>query len=573
MAAHPPAQPNSAPSPPPAHPAFVPSASTRDWLYSLPLPPGCTSQPEPQTPDDWALVEQYRLLVSGLVVLGEYERERQRREQRGEDPFATAWDPRTCSNPVVLAAVDSLVKDASLDSDPASARTSSLHPAAASTPETDAAYLGALSAVQAALGGSAAGVLRPRGSSPSAATTASSSRAPHHAHPHHSRPQPRSASSSSGSAAATAFHDDYSTSATSSIAGAPSFRLDPATGDMIASLPLSLSDLASLPSHAALNGGGHGGGAGLDLAHLDPSQIHPDGILADHLPLDLSGPASLPSLMGAIAELEQCVARLSLEANEARTLQKTLRMEMAARTGGAGAGAGAGGASAPGAARAAAKKKKRKAKKRAAAEASAAAAAAAAASSGASHEHEHEHDDEPDDELDDEHLHAPLTRDEALVSGLSGRADDCCSECGESHASAPPPPPAPQHAPASVIAGSAHRAVGVGAWEDGELMKALQSVSQLDRRADEYRERLRVLKEQIHHHAALADSLAAAPPSTNGHGVGARGALVQGRLAGEGVAEGLWPVDAEGAGEGEGDMYELDEEEEEEEEMSDEADE
>ncbi|GAA5945564.1 hypothetical protein JCM3775_002634 [Rhodotorula graminis] len=561
MAAAQPTDPD--PSPAPAHHhdldrhAFVPSPSTREWLYSLPLPPGCTTQPEPQTPEDWALVEQYRLLVNGLVVLGEYERERRRRESRGEDPFATAWDPRTCSNPVVLAAVDSLVKDAwpGLDTaSPAHAASSAPQAGTAATLETDAAYLGALSAVQAALGGSAAGVLRGRGSSPSTATTASShsSRAPHH-HPHQ-RPQARSSSSSS-SAAATTFHDDYSTPASSA---APSFRLDPATGDMIASLPLSLSDLASLPSHSALA--------------LDPSQIPADGILADHLPLDLSGPASLPSLMGAIAELEQCVARLSLEANEARTLQKTLRMEMAARTsGGGGAGAGA----APGAARAAAKKQKRKAKKRAAAEA-AAAATAAAASPGQPHEHEHdEHDDEHDDQPQ-----APMTRDEALVSGLSGRVDDCCSECGESHAAVPPHhagagagaatgpsalvPGSGAGSGASIIGEAAHRAVGVGAWEDGELMKALQSVSQLDRRADEYRERLRVLKEQIHHHAALADSLAAAPPSTNGHG---RGALVQSQLAGEGVAEGLWPVDAEG------DMYELDEEEEEEEEISDEADE
>lgn len=385
----------------------------------------------------------------------------------------------------MLAAVDSLVKDAWPNSpalhDPASAHAAAHapHPAVESTP--DAAYLSALSAVQAALGGSAAGVLRPRGSSPSGAPAAPS-RAPHH-HAHH-RPQPRSASSSS-SAAATTFHDDYSTSATSS--AAPSFRLDPATGDMIASLPLSLSDLASLPSHSGLAA----------LGDLDPAQIPPDGILADHLPLDLSGPASLPSLMGAIAELEQCVARLSLEANEARTLQKTLRLEMAARTAGRGrggaAGAGAGAGGGPGAARAAAKKQRRKAKKRAAAEAEASAAAAAAAAASSGSPHAREHGD--DDELDDEHAQAPLTRDEALVSGLSGRADDCCSECGESHAAAPP-----SHAPApasSVIAGSAHRALGVGAWEDGELMKALQSVSQLDRRADEYRERLRVLKVRL----------------------------------------------------------------------------
>lgn len=75
--------------------SFSPSPLTLDWLYSLPLPPGCPVQPFPQTSQDWALVEQYRLLCQGLTVMAEYERERSRRQQRGEDPDAQPWDPRS----------------------------------------------------------------------------------------------------------------------------------------------------------------------------------------------------------------------------------------------------------------------------------------------------------------------------------------------------------------------------------------------------------------------------------------------------------------------------------------------
>ncbi|BGP46941.1 hypothetical protein JCM10450v2_002793 [Rhodotorula kratochvilovae] len=426
--------------------AVVPSEETRAWLYSLPLPPGCTVQPEPQTSKDWVLVEQYRLLCQALAI------GRLNHQYAPPPPSEAAFPP-----PHPHHGHDS----------------STAHAA-------NAAYLGALSAVEAGLGGSAAGVLRHRGSSPS---PSSSSFASSRAHP--------------ASSSTTTTTLDYGTS----------IRLDPATGDVIASLPLSLADLASLPSHA-----------------LDPSQIPADGVLADHLPLDLSGPASLPSLMGAIAELEQCVARLSLEASEARSLQKTLRQEMAARTGAPGTSAGAG------------RKKKKKAKKGKKGGAAAAAAALELASAPAA------------TTADAHAVHhlapAPaMTRDEALVSGLSGRVDDCCSECGESHAALPP-----HHGGAvGEGGGDGEGGLGVRAWEDGELMKALQSVSMLDRRADEYRERLRVLKEQIHHHAALADALS---PSA---------------AAGEAGVEGLWPADEEG------EIYEIDEEEEEEEELDEEG--
>lgn len=57
---------------------FVPLPETISFLYSLPLPPGVTSQPQPQSQQDWALVEQYRLLCQSLTVLGDYERARRK---------------------------------------------------------------------------------------------------------------------------------------------------------------------------------------------------------------------------------------------------------------------------------------------------------------------------------------------------------------------------------------------------------------------------------------------------------------------------------------------------------------
>lgn len=57
---------------------YVPRPESIAFLYSLPLPPGVTSQPQPRTQQDWALVEQYRLLCQSLTVLGDYERARRK---------------------------------------------------------------------------------------------------------------------------------------------------------------------------------------------------------------------------------------------------------------------------------------------------------------------------------------------------------------------------------------------------------------------------------------------------------------------------------------------------------------
>ncbi|BGP30950.1 hypothetical protein JCM10296v2_002712 [Rhodotorula toruloides] len=374
---------------------FRPSPLTLDWLYSLPLPPGCPVQPFPQTSEDWALVEQYRLLCQGLTVMAEYERERARRQQRGEDPDAQPWDPRTSSDPAVVFAAECLfngpdwVESEDHASSPSEHDDAAYEPIDSPSQAADAAFLGVLSAVQ--------------------------------------QQQQRNASSSSSTTFTT-------------------------------SIPLSLSDLTALSSALPLSSA-----SSQPAQSLSPSQIPADGILSD----SALSPASLPSLMSAIAELEQCVARLSLEASEARRLQRRMRGAVVAASA-ANAGA-AGEAEAEGAKK---KGKNRKKKKKVAA--------------------------------------AP--------------------------ASLAPPPPAVAAPPAP------KQREGAGG-DDSDLLNALHSVSMLDRRADEYRERLRVLKEQIHHHAAIADRLASsavvsAPSSPAGQGTnGHVHAHVHGSVEGEAFEE------------------------------------
>ncbi|BGP06917.1 hypothetical protein JCM10049v2_002747 [Rhodotorula toruloides] len=374
---------------------FRPSPLTLDWLYSLPLPPGCPVQPFPQTSEDWALVEQYRLLCQGLTVMAEYERERARRQQRGEDPDAQPWDPRTSDDPAVVFAAECLFNGPDWVESEDHASSPSEHDDAAyevidsPSQAADAAFLGVLSAVQ--------------------------------------QQQQRNASSSS------------STSFTTSI-------------------PLSLSDLTALSSALPLSSSSS---SQPPQTHLSPSQIPADGILSD----SALSPASLPSLMSAIAELEQCVARLSLEASEARRLQRRMRGAVV------GASAANVGAVGDGEAEAAKKKGKNRKKKKKVAP-------------------------------------AP-----------------------------PPPPPLPPAVPAPPAPKQREGAGG----DDSDLLNALHSVSMLDRRADEYRERLRVLKEQIHHHAAIADRLASsaavsAPNSPAGQGANGH-AHVHGDVDGEGFEE------------------------------------
>lgn len=188
---------------------FVPLPETIAFLYSLPLPPGVTTQPQPASQQDWALVEQYRLLCQSLHVLGDFERARR---ADGLEPY----DFPMPSLPVPAA------------------------------------------------------------------------------------PENRTSSVPTRSPPTQSIHEEL------------------ASHSAVAQLSQSLSSFPSSSFTFTSSGSIADGSLSLDLS----------------LPLDLdstSGPASLPSLMSAISELEHCVARLSLEANEARTLQKSLRTEMATR--------------------------------------------------------------------------------------------------------------------------------------------------------------------------------------------------------------------------------------------------
>ncbi|GAA5905329.1 uncharacterized protein JCM6883_006360 [Sporobolomyces salmoneus] len=355
--------PESSPAP------FVPLPETISFLYSLPLPPGVSSQPQPQSQQDWALVEQYRLLCQSLNVLAEYERAR-----RAEGLEPVEW------------------QDLKLPNSPSSPPP----PAPSSNP--------------------------PR-----------------------STPPTRS------------IHEELS------------------SHNAVAQLSQSLSTFPSSSFTFTSSGSLADGSLSLDLS----------------LPLDLdsnSGPASLPSLMSAISELEHCVARLSLEANEARNLQRSLRTEMATRQhsngaishgNGNGNGNGTGGKGSVNSAKKNGKKSVKNSNSNGTQE------------NAANYDHDQY-------QLDLEYQHDQLEKraNEVVVAATNALSNGA----GEGNA---------------IGSGSG---LGVKSWEDRELMKALESVSMLDKRADEYRERLKILKEQIHHHAALADALASQSSSPRSKG-------------------------------------------------------
>ncbi|GAA6063254.1 hypothetical protein JCM10212_003617 [Sporobolomyces blumeae] len=466
----------------PSSSSFVPSKETLAWLFSLPLPPGVSHQPQPRTPQDWALVEQYRLLCQSLAVLGDYERAR-----RADGLEPVQWH-HLC-----------------LDLAPP--------PPSFPPPVSDDAYSAEAREIAKLL--------------PSLA--AASAAAAGHA------PSPRAAVLDTPVAPIGRDDDDDDAAAVAHLS------------ESLAAFPSSSFTFSSSGSLAD-------GSLSLDLS----------------LPLDLdasTGPASLPSLMSAISELEHCVARLSLEANEARNLQKSLRSEMANRhardrttiagsapwaaaahaagdpgqanavaRGRAGAGrhggprSGAAGGQAP----LSAKQHGKKPEKRPSYDEDdarlggttsrgdrsgerGASRALTAASADRQHSFESHCEDCGDETSTEDWLNFKDYEDEKpwvstngegrFTENGDGGARESTSEHAGANGNEVGAGSMVAKASVGVRAGEVG-GLGVKAWEDRELMKALESVSMLDKRADEYRERLRILKEQIHHHAALADALA-----------------------------------------------------------------
>ncbi|KWU41298.1 hypothetical protein RHOSPDRAFT_27725 [Rhodotorula sp. JG-1b] len=594
--------------------AFEPSHLTREWLDSLPIPPGCTRRPEPSSNAQWALVEQWRIAAGTIRYYAQFATDSWYQHQYWQQHQAAA---NSLHNPPWGSAFENDVRAEQYRLFGSAPLTERVAAAAAA----DAAFLGAFSS-----------------------------------HPN-GQQQQHEWLSSTGHGREVLNHDDQEEEEEGNEIEDDdddedyedeeeddedddgrefSFPIDLAALAKSAGMPFPASgsgsgsgqpkggastyeDIVNRLAQAQQQVQQSGGDRGFTPAQLLQLQsagamIEPDegaggggelagpvanGILSDSTdPLSL-GPASLPSLMAAISELEQCVARLSLEASEARSLQRRMRDELGAPPAITAAGAGGdtayggegGGAGGEERLRAAMEKKKMRNKKKKDKKKAKAAAAAAA-----------EEEEAALSQQQQQQVAATETGDdgaEPASTEESGNATAAAAANGVGHM---------DHSLSASHGQTPTAATGEQASqhkkEDGELIKALQSVSMLDRRADEYRERLRVLKEQIHHHAALADALAASssspasssaipahaaqshsgyhPHQHHQNGTGTSSGPTLGSLNAAAVASATVPLYYDGAQgqegqigefgdddeeEDEGDLYEEEEEEEEEEEV------
>lgn len=74
--------------PDPEEEAYTPSPLTEQWLASLPVPPGATTDCRPRCKEDWILAERWHTLVQGIEILGRAQRWRLEAEGR------KGWDDR-----------------------------------------------------------------------------------------------------------------------------------------------------------------------------------------------------------------------------------------------------------------------------------------------------------------------------------------------------------------------------------------------------------------------------------------------------------------------------------------------
>ncbi|POY76882.1 hypothetical protein BMF94_0134 [Rhodotorula taiwanensis] len=553
---------------------FEPSHLTREWLDSLPCPPGCTVRPEPSSNQQWALVEQWRIAAGTIRYYAQMTRDRWYEQQH---QWAMAAAAAAAAAQQAAVNYQHRVDQAPPWSNPGSAfeadvraeqhrlfGTAPLPDRVAAAAAADAAFL--------EMFGSGGGPVAPttEAAGASASNLAEQEYDPHRGERHFAAAaewyRSRDLANRHAHQGGQAFDnfdeedDDDEDYEDEEEDGGQVVDDEDEGGGREFSFPIDLAALAKsagMPFPAAVTANNNGKGpAGLTPSTYEDivnrlaqaqaqqqqqqqgegsAQVLPhellqqlpggaatlaalgaaaaagngsgdeplNGILSDSSdPLAL-GPASLPSLMAAISELEQCVARLSLEASEARSLQRRMRDELGSGGGQQQQQITQGGGQDERERVALEKKKarnkKKKDKKRAKAALVAAAAGGDLTASGG----------ESDSATGHGHLGAAGSDSVPAGGDLFAPADSSRSI----ELQQPPVPVATTLAVDSDGKQQQHQKK-----EDGELIKALQSVSMLDRRADEYRERLRVLKEQIHHHAALADALAA---SSSGGGNGA----------------------------------------------------
>lgn len=553
---------------------FEPSHLTREWLDSLPCPPGCTVRPEPSSNQQWALVEQWRIAAGTIRYYAQMTRDRWYEQQHQWAMAAAAaaaaaqqaavnyqhrvGSLRPFSRPLCACVTDTCMCAAAADqappwSNPGSAfeadvraeqhrlfGTAPLPDRVAAAAAADAAFL--------EMFGSGGGPVAPttEAAGASASNLAEQEYDPHRGERHFAAAaewyRSRDLANRHAHQGGQAFDnfdeedDDDEDYEDEEEDGGQVVDDEDEGGGREFSFPIDLAALAKsagMPFPAAVTANNNGKGpAGLTPSTYEDivnrlaqaqaqqqqqqqgegsAQVLPhellqqlpggaatlaalgaaaaagngsgdeplNGILSDSSdPLAL-GPASLPSLMAAISELEQCVARLSLEASEARSLQRRMRDELGSGGGQQQQQITQGGGQDERERVALEKKKarnkKKKDKKRAKAALVAAAAGGDLTASGG----------ESDSATGHGHLGAAGSDSVPAGGDLFAPADSSRSI----ELQQPPVPVATTLAVDSDGKQQQHQKK-----EDGELIKALQSVSMLDRRADEYRERLRVLK-------------------------------------------------------------------------------
>lgn len=97
--------------------AFEPSHLTREWLDSLPVPPGCTRRPEPSSNEQWALVEQWRIAAGTIRYYAQFAADSWYQHQYWQQQQQAG--PFSCPQPLLISKLTTLLNSRQLAAQPA----------------------------------------------------------------------------------------------------------------------------------------------------------------------------------------------------------------------------------------------------------------------------------------------------------------------------------------------------------------------------------------------------------------------------------------------------------------------
>jgi hypothetical protein len=97
--------------------AFEPSHLTREWLDSLPVPPGCARRPEPSSNEQWALVEQWRIAAGTIRYYAQFAADSWYQHQYWQQQQQAG--PFSCPQPLLILKLTTLLNSRQLAAQPA----------------------------------------------------------------------------------------------------------------------------------------------------------------------------------------------------------------------------------------------------------------------------------------------------------------------------------------------------------------------------------------------------------------------------------------------------------------------